>query len=119
MYKDPDQVERLLRAIYRPQNYYCIHVDLNATAEVYESMRSIAACFENVILPTNRSKVEWATYTVLEPEFFCMEALWKYKSWKYFINLTGQEFPLQTNLDFVRILRVFNGANNVGGSKKW
>ena len=27
MYKDPEQVERLLHAIYRPQNHYCIHVD--------------------------------------------------------------------------------------------
>ena len=27
VYKDPEQVERLLHAIYRPQNHYCIHVD--------------------------------------------------------------------------------------------
>ena len=27
VYKDVEQVERLLRAIYRPQHFYCIHVD--------------------------------------------------------------------------------------------
>ena len=27
VYKDPWQIERLLHAIYRPQNHYCIHVD--------------------------------------------------------------------------------------------
>ena len=27
VYRDPAQVERLLHAIYRPQNYYCVHVD--------------------------------------------------------------------------------------------
>ena len=27
MYKDVEQTERLLRAIYRPHNVYCIHVD--------------------------------------------------------------------------------------------
>ena len=27
VYQDPAQVERLLHAIYRPQNYYCIHID--------------------------------------------------------------------------------------------
>ena len=27
VYRDPAQVERLLHAIYRPQNYYCIHID--------------------------------------------------------------------------------------------
>ena len=116
MYKDPDQVERLLRAIYRPQNYYCIHVDLEAKKEVYESMLSLSRCFHNVFIPQKRARVRWASYTVLESEFFCMEALMKYKSWKYFINLTGQEFPILTNWDIVRILRTFNGANNVGGS---
>ena len=27
VYKDAEQVYRLLRAIYRPNNYYCLHVD--------------------------------------------------------------------------------------------
>ena len=27
VYKDLEMVERLLRAIYRPQNYYCLHID--------------------------------------------------------------------------------------------
>ena len=27
VYKDTEQIYRLLRAIYRPSNYYCIHVD--------------------------------------------------------------------------------------------
>ena len=28
IFKSVGQVERLLRAIYRPQNIYCIHVDI-------------------------------------------------------------------------------------------
>ena len=35
---------------------------------------------------------------------------------RYFINLTGQEFPLRTNLELVRIARIFNGSNDVAGS---
>ena len=27
MHKEVEQAERLLRAIYRPQNSYCIHID--------------------------------------------------------------------------------------------
>jgi len=34
----------------------------------------------------------------------------------YFINLTGQEFPLRTNLELVRIVRLFNGSNEITGS---
>ena len=40
-----------------------------------------------------------------------MQYLWKAKSWKYYINLTGQEFPLKTNLEIVQILKAMGGAN--------
>jgi len=35
---------------------------------------------------------------------------------RYFINLTGQEFPLRSNLELVRIARIFNGSNDIAGS---
>ena len=47
-YKDLDQVVRLLRAIYRPQNYYCLHIDKKAPLELHDTVRSLARCFENV-----------------------------------------------------------------------
>ena len=113
MFKDVNQVERLLRAIYRPQNYYCIHVDKKASQNTSSAIRSIANCFTNVFLTSRSVDVRWGAFTVLEPELICMEELWRYRKWKYFINLTGQEFPLKTNLDLVRILKAYNGANDV------
>jgi hypothetical protein len=48
-----------------------------------------------------------------------MEELWKrHKTWKYFINLTGQEFPLKTNYELVKILQAYNGANDVEATVK-
>jgi uncharacterized membrane protein HdeD (DUF308 family) len=45
--------------------------------------------------------------------------LWKYnKKWKYFINLTGQEFPLRTNYELVKILKIYNGSNDIEGTVK-
>ncbi|KAH9514858.1 hypothetical protein Btru_021150 [Bulinus truncatus] len=48
----------------------------------------------------------------------CMKQLWRYGKWKYFINLTGQGFPLKTNKDLVQILTAYKGANNVDGTIK-
>ena len=115
LYKEPGQAERLLRAIYRPQNYYCVHVDRKSEAKVFEAMQSLSGCFPNVFLSSRRVDVTWGQYSVLEPEYVCMSDLWKHRKWKYFIDLTGQEFPLKTNLDLVRILKVYNGANDVQG----
>ncbi|CAG5122437.1 unnamed protein product [Candidula unifasciata] len=118
VYKDTEMVERLLRAIYRPQNLYCIHVDLKASNTTFEAISAIANCFNNVFLSSRRCDVIWGGYTVLEPELNCMEDLWKYSKWKYFINLTGQEFPLRTNHELVKILTLYRGAVDVMSSVK-
>ncbi|XP_069131827.1 beta-1,3-galactosyl-O-glycosyl-glycoprotein beta-1,6-N-acetylglucosaminyltransferase-like [Argopecten irradians] len=115
VYRDLEQVERLLRAIYRPQNFYCIHVDLKTEPSFRDTLSSITKCFDNVFITNTSVAVRWGTFSVLEPELMCMKELWKYTSWKYFINLTGQEFPLRTNAELVKILKVYNGANEVGG----
>ena len=116
MYKDPEQAERLLRALYRPQNIYCIHIDKKSSNSVLDIMSKVANCFPNVFLTSKRASVQWGYYSVLEPELHCIDELVKHKKWKYLINLTGQEFPLKTNLDMVKIFKVFQGANDVPGS---
>ncbi|WAQ94346.1 GCNT1-like protein [Mya arenaria] len=117
IHEEVKQVETLLRAIYRPQNLYCIHVDRKSTAAFYEEILAISSCFDNVFLTSQRFDVKWGTMSVLEPEIECMKDLWnKRVSWKYFINLTGQEFPLRTNFELVKILRAYNGANDISAT---
>ncbi|XP_046547708.1 beta-1,3-galactosyl-O-glycosyl-glycoprotein beta-1,6-N-acetylglucosaminyltransferase-like [Haliotis rubra] len=113
MYKDVEQVERLLRTIYRPSNFYCIHMDFKTALKVKNQMISIVKCFPNVFFSSKQVDVTWGRFSVLEAELVCMRDLLKYPGWKYFINLTGQEFPLKTNLEIVRILKIMNGANSV------
>ena len=95
MYKDIEQVERLLRAIYRPQNIYCIHVDKKTDNKIYRAMEGVAHYYDNIFMTATRINVRWGQFSVLEPELMCMkELLQRNKKWKYFINLTGQAFPL-------------------------
>ena len=114
VYQSAHQIEQLLRAIYRPQNFYCIHVDGKASINVFKAMERIAGCFDNVFLSSKRYNVRWGEFSVLQPEITCMEDLFNRTSWKYFINLTGQEFPLKTNGEIVKILKAINGSNAVG-----
>ena len=117
MYRDVEQVERLLRVVYRPQNYYCIHVDSKSEKDIYNRMEYIASCFTNVFMCSVRFKVEWGAFSVLQPEVQCMKQLLLYR-WLYFINLTGMEFPLRTNWELVQILKSLQGANLMKGSFK-
>ena len=63
---------------------------------------------------------QWGDVSVLLPAINCMRDLDHYyrKRWKYFINLTGQEFPLRTNWEIVQIAKIFNGSNDLAGSSR-
>ena len=115
VYKDFEQVERLIRIIYRPQNYYCLHVDKKSHPAFTKTIQYFADCFDNIFLIPEQFHVIWGTITVLDPVLQCMKYLLKFKSWKYFINLTGQEFPLKTNWELVQILKAFKGSNDIEG----
>ncbi|XP_041363211.1 beta-1,3-galactosyl-O-glycosyl-glycoprotein beta-1,6-N-acetylglucosaminyltransferase-like [Gigantopelta aegis] len=119
VYKHAEQVERLLRAIYRPYNVYCVHVDKKSPDVFMDAMKSIARCLPNVFIAPISLDVQWGEYTVLEADLICMDSLLQRKVlWKYFINLTGQEFPLKTNYELVQILKRYRGANDIAGGYK-
>ncbi|GFR60437.1 beta-1,3-galactosyl-O-glycosyl-glycoprotein beta-1,6-N-acetylglucosaminyltransferase [Elysia marginata] len=141
VYTDLEMMERLLRIVYRPQNFYCIHVDRKSKPMFYRAVKALVGCFpHNVRVASRRINVLWGNFSVLEPELVCMKDLWdmdtdkhigrrrgffhtmerqntRRKKWKYFINLTGQEFPLMTNYELVKVLQAFKGANNVEGTR--
>ena len=115
VYNEIEQVERLLQAIYRPSNYYCIHVDKKSSSKFHEAVKSITKCFPNVYKTSESHVVNWGEIGVVLAEIECMKVLWSQKKWKYFINLTGFEFPLKTNLQIVRILKALEGFNIIDG----
>jgi len=61
-----EQFERLLRAIYRPQNVYCVHVDAKSSRAFYEAVAAVAKCFGNVFVSTARQHVVYAGFSRLK-----------------------------------------------------
>jgi Core-2/I-Branching enzyme len=61
-----EQLERLLRAIYRPQNVYCIHVDAKASWTFHAAVEAIAKCFDNVFVATRRQRIVYAGFSRLQ-----------------------------------------------------
>lgn len=118
MYENVEQFERLLRVIYRPQNFYCIHVDNDASIDVLQGVKSIAQCFDNVILASKQEKVLYATFSRLQADLNCMQDLIKYPSWKYLLNVANTELPLKTNSELVKILSIYRGYNDIEGRWK-
>ncbi len=88
LYTDIEQAERLLRVIYRPQNYYCIHVDTKSESLFRQAVEEISKCFGNVFLSSKSFDVNWGIFTMFTPDIVCMEDLLKYKglSRGFYIN---------------------------------
>ena len=116
VYDSPQQVLRLLRLLYRPQNSYCIHCDVKSPHKAF--FQKIANCFENVINPSKVENVVWGYYTIMEAQMDCMTDLLKLRAkqehkWKYVINLCGKELPLRTNREIVTRLMKLNGSSSI------
>lgn len=106
--------ERLLRSIYSPQNFYCIHVDQKAPESTIRAISAIVSCIDNVFLASQLEHVVYASWSRVQADINCMKDLYRVSSrWKYFINLCGQDFPIKTNLEIVRELKALAGANSL------
>ena len=120
MFQDIESTERLLRAIYQPQNIYCIHIDTKSTLLLHRAVYGLANCFDNVFIASHLDKIKWGDISVILPDINCMNDFARYHrgKYKYYINLTGQEMVLRTNWELVQIAKIFNGSNDMGGSIK-
>lgn len=106
--------ERLLRAIYAPQNIYCVHLDRKSQGSVFSAIENIVSCFPNVFLVSKPVNVVYAAWPRVQADLNCMADLYNANTkWKYFINLCGQDFPLKTNLEMVRMLQGLRGDNSL------
>ncbi|WAR01638.1 GCNT1-like protein [Mya arenaria] len=113
-HQNVEQLERLLRAIYRPQNQYCIHVDGKTSEDVLNIVTQIAYCFPNVFIATELEIVIYASATRLSADINCMkDHVNKRFQWYYLLNLASSEYPIMTNLQIVQILKQFNGSNDI------
>jgi hypothetical protein len=64
-----EQFERLLQAIYRPQNVYCVHVDVKSSWMLHAAVSAVARCFSNVFVATRSQRVVYAGFTRLQVNF--------------------------------------------------
>ncbi len=106
VHKELELFVRLLRAIYMPQNVYCIHVDAKAPLAYQAAVRKLVSCFENTFLSSHSETVTYAGFSRLQADLNCMKDLAKSKiRWRKVINLCGQDFPIKSNLELVRYMQ--------------
>ncbi|XP_056307889.1 beta-1,3-galactosyl-O-glycosyl-glycoprotein beta-1,6-N-acetylglucosaminyltransferase 3 [Danio aesculapii] len=109
-----EMFERLLRAIYAPQNVYCVHVDMKSTEIFREAVNAIVSCFPNVFVASKLESVIYASWSRVQADVNCMQDLLKSPvQWRYLLNTCGTDFPIKTNAETVHSLKHLNGKNSM------
>lgn len=106
VHKELELLVRLLRAIYNPQNVYCIHVDAKAPVEYQKAVNRLVSCLPNVFRSSRSETVTYAGFSRLQADLNCMRDLVRSKiNWKKVVNLCGQDFPVKSNLELVLYMK--------------
>ena len=111
VYTNAGQILRLLKAIYRPHNLYCIHPDARQGPGFASFFKSVAKCLDNVFVVSKLVRVYYGHISITDAQLHCMRDLMSYTEdrWKYAINLCGREVPLRTNREIVEALKKMKG----------
>ncbi len=105
VHRYPDQFKRLFRAIYNAQNHYVVHVDKNSGADLETEIRDFLRPYSNADM-IRSEKAIWGGYSLVDAELRGMERLLEMGEWSHFINLSGQDFPLQPQKQIMAFLEV-------------
>lgn len=96
VHRYPSQFRKLFNAVYDPSNYYLIHIDKRAGKALYKEVEAFLADFPNSSLLKSQNVV-WGGYSMVDAELKGMKKLLELSlKWDFFINLSGQDFPLKS-----------------------
>ncbi|CAF1296824.1 unnamed protein product [Adineta ricciae] len=114
IYKNFYQFQILIETLYIQTNFYCIHIDLKASKQIYEFARILSNCLENVFLLNQRFNISWGTFSILQVERLCQQILIERSSkWFYYMTIAGSELPIETNRNRLEILQLINDKTRV------
>lgn len=107
----PDVFREMFQKIYTRDQFYLIHIDRKAKAEVTEDIQLYLVQFPNVYILESMNIVSGG-FSMIQAELNAMEYLLNVNlEWDYFVNLSGEDFPLKSQDIIRRFLTENNGRN--------
>jgi hypothetical protein len=109
----PNQFKKLFKAIYDPSNFYLIHIDKKANEQIGEEVTDFLNKYPNVHILKSENVI-WGGYSMVQAELDGMKYLLEMDAkWDYFINLSGQDYPLKSQKIIKDFLSQNNGKNYI------
>jgi hypothetical protein len=107
-YKDPSQIERLVKKLSHPGFDFYIHVDTKFDQAPFEYISKV----ERVYFIKNRIKIRWAGYSFTQGVFNCMqEILDSGRQYDFISVMSGQDYPIVPTDEFYSFFEQQPGKN--------
>ncbi|KAD5317499.1 hypothetical protein E3N88_17445 [Mikania micrantha] len=101
---DGARLDRLLRSVYHPRNYYLLHLDLEASDSERVVLAKNVGSMKNVMVVGKANLVTSKGPTMIACLLHAVAILLKeWKDWNWFINLSASDYPLMTQDDILHI----------------
>jgi hypothetical protein len=105
VHRYPQQFKRLFKAIHDPANHYVVHVDKSSGPELLHEVKLFLNDYPNAAILKSKKAI-WGGYSLVSAELRGMAQLLEMdKNWSHFINLSGQDFPLKSQMFIREFLR--------------
>ncbi|MBP6115732.1 MAG: hypothetical protein KBC57_13835 [Neisseriaceae bacterium] len=110
----PNQFKKLFQAIHHADNVYLIHVDKKTDESVFNEIEAFLSDYGNAHL-LERKVTNRGGYSLVDAELRGIETLLKLSmKWQYFINLSGQDLPLQSQQAIYTFLKAHPHTDFMG-----
>jgi hypothetical protein len=109
IHQNPNQFKILINSIYHEENIYLIHIDKKASSKFHSEAGEIIREFKNVYILQSQI-VNRCMWSLTDVQLNAIKFLFDLKiHWDYFINLSGQCFPLKSQNFIMDHLSKFKG----------
>jgi len=108
IHRYPNQFKRLFKSIYHEKNHYIIHIDKGAGRKIFNEINLFLGDYENASILESKEAI-WGGYSLVDAQLRGIEKLvTSGGTWDYFINLSGQDFPLKSQEFIMEYLSAFD-----------
>jgi len=105
------QFEWLFRAVWNPDDVFVIHLSKSTPNECIREVHRMAEGYPNVHF-LQPMQVTWGGWSLSEVQLEAMRLLCRMPvGWRYFINLSGQDYPVRPQQELRAFLTRHDGQN--------
>jgi Core-2/I-Branching enzyme len=109
-HKEPEQLIRLVHRLNPEKNSFFIHIDKRVDNAIYNEMKNGLDHFSNVYF-LKRHRCFWGDFSLVKATIEGIDALDRKVPFDWLILLSGQDYPIKSNLQIDRFLENNQGIS--------